>query len=186
MTIIQVPVLEKTFGVTIYAIDRANRQFYLVEGTKLMALNLYGFLDERDWPDTPNIPTQAPIPSQGPQSTLTLITRVEDLQLRTEPDEGQATGNTVPMRSTSSAGIITPLDFSNTISWDKYQEAIRKEPSVSTMDPEETIITDEEYEEIVERLAKIGKKISILMMNWSAELQETHNEQDKKEADRYY
>ena len=26
------------------------------------------------------------------------------------------------------------------------------------MDPEETIITDEEYEEIVERLAKIGKK----------------------------
>ena len=54
------------------------------------------------------------------------------------------------------------------------------------MDPEETIITDEEYEEIVERLAKIGKKISILMMNWSAELQETHNEQDKKEADMYY
>ena len=34
------------------------------------------------------------------------------------------------------------------------------------MDPEETIITDEEYEEIVERLAKIGKKISILMMNY--------------------
>ena len=43
MTIIQVPVLEKTFGVTIYAIDRANGQFYLVEGTKLMALNLYDF-----------------------------------------------------------------------------------------------------------------------------------------------
>ena len=96
MTIIQVPVLEKTFGVTIYVIDRANGQFYLVEGTKLMALNLYGFLDEQDWPDTPNIPTQAPIPSQGPQSTLTPITRVEDLQLRTEPDEGQATGNMSP------------------------------------------------------------------------------------------
>ena len=54
------------------------------------------------------------------------------------------------------------------------------------MDPEETIITDEEYEEIIERLAKIGKKISILMMNWSAELQETHNEQDKEEVDIYY
>ena len=40
---------------TIYVIDRANGQFYLVEGTKLMALNLYGFLDEQDWPDTPNI-----------------------------------------------------------------------------------------------------------------------------------
>ena len=40
MTIIQVPVLEKTFGVTIYVINRANGQFYLVEGTKLMALNL--------------------------------------------------------------------------------------------------------------------------------------------------
>ena len=57
---------------------------------------------------------------------------------------------------------------------------------MSTMDPEETIITDEEYEEIVERLEKIGKKISILMMNWSAELQETYYEQDKKEADMYY
>ena len=54
------------------------------------------------------------------------------------------------------------------------------------MDPEDTIITDEEYEEIIERLAKIGKKISILMMNWSAELQETHNEQDKEEVDIYY
>ena len=54
------------------------------------------------------------------------------------------------------------------------------------MDPEETIITDEEYEEIIERLAKIGKKISILMMNWSAELQETHNEQDKEEVNIYY
>ena len=40
---------------TIYVIDRANRQFYLVEGTKLTALNLYGFLEEQDWPDTPNI-----------------------------------------------------------------------------------------------------------------------------------
>ena len=54
------------------------------------------------------------------------------------------------------------------------------------MDPEETIITDEEYEKIIERLAKIGKKISILMMNWSVELQETHNEQDKEEVDIYY
>ena len=71
MTIIQVPVLEKTFGATTYAIDRADGQFYLVEGTKLMALNLYGFLDEQDWPDTPNIPMQAPIPSQGLQSTST-------------------------------------------------------------------------------------------------------------------
>ena len=124
VTIIQVPVLEKTFGVTIYAIDRANGQFYLVEGTKLMALNLYGFLDEQDWPDTPNIPTQAPIPSQGPQSTLTPITRVEDLQLRTEPDASQTTRNMIPMGPTSSTGIIPPLDFSNTISHDKYWEAV--------------------------------------------------------------
>ena len=51
-----------------------------------MTLNLY---DEQDWPDTPNITTQAPIPSQGPQSTSTPITRVEYLQLRTEPDAGQ-------------------------------------------------------------------------------------------------
>ena len=124
MTIIQVPVLEKTFGVTIYVIDRSNRQFYLVEGTKLMALNLYSFLDEQDWPDTPNIPMQAPIPSQGPPSTLTPITRVEDLQLRTEPDKGQTPRNTVPMGPTSSTGIIPPLNFSNTISWDKYWEAV--------------------------------------------------------------
>ena len=54
------------------------------------------------------------------------------------------------------------------------------------MDPEETIITDEKYEEIIERLAKICKKISILMMNWLAELQETHNKQDKEEVDIYY
>ena len=90
------------------------------------------------------------------------------------------------MGPTSSTVIIPPLDFSNTISCDKYQEAVQKEPSVSTMDPEETIITDEEYEEIVERLAKIGKKISILMMNWSAELREIHNKQDKKETGMYY
>ena len=90
------------------------------------------------------------------------------------------------MGPTSSTGIIPPLNFSNMISCDKYQEAVQKEPSISTMDPEETIITDEEYEEIVGRWAKIGKKISILMMNWSAELQETHNEQDKKQADMYY
>ena len=54
------------------------------------------------------------------------------------------------------------------------------------MDPEETIITDEEYEEIVEKLAKIGKKMAVLMMNWSAELQETHHEPDKEEVDTYY
>ena len=120
ITIIQVPVLEKTFGATIYVIDRANKQFYLVEGTKLMALNLYSFLDEQDWPDTPNIPTMAPIPSQGPQSTLTPITRVEDLQLRTDPDAGQTTRDMIPMGPTSSTGIIPPLDFSNTISHDQY------------------------------------------------------------------
>ena len=116
MSIIQVLVLEKTFGMTIYAIDRANGQFYLVEGTKLMALNLYGFLDEQDWPDTPNIPTQAPIPSKGPQSTLTPITRTEDLQLGTKPGEGQTTRDTIPMVPTSSTGIIPTLDSSNTIS----------------------------------------------------------------------
>ena len=100
---------------------------------------------------------QAPIPSQGSQSTLTPITRVEDLQHITEPDAGQTTKDMIPMGPTSSIGIISPLDFSNTISCDKYQEAVWKEPSVSTMDPKETIITDEEYEEIVERLTKIGK-----------------------------
>ena len=97
MSIIQVPVLEKTFGMTIYAIDRANGQFYLVKGTKLMALNLYSFLDEQDWPNTPNIPMQAPIPSKGPQSTSTPITRIEDLQLGTKPGEGQTTRDMIPM-----------------------------------------------------------------------------------------
>ena len=96
MSIIQVPVLEKTFGTTIYAIDRANGQFYLVEGTKLTALNLYGFLDEQDWHDTPNIPMQAPIPTKGPQSTSTPLTRIEDLQLGTKPGEGPTTRDTPP------------------------------------------------------------------------------------------
>ena len=122
MSIIQVPVLEKTFGMTIYVIDSANGQFYLVEGTKLMTLN--SFLDEQDWPDTPNIPMQAPIPSKGPQSTLTPITRIENLQLGTKPGEGQTTRDMIPMVPTSSTGIIPTLDFPNTISHDRYHEAV--------------------------------------------------------------
>ena len=44
------------------------------------------------------------------------------------------------------------------------------EPSMmeNTLSAATTIITDEDYEEIIKRLAKIGKKISILMMNWWA------------------
>ena len=122
MSIIQVPVLEKTFGATIYAINRANGQLYLVEDTKLTALNLYGFLDEQDWPETPNIPMQNPISSKGPQSTSTPITRAEDPQLRAGTGDDQATSNTIPRIPTSPTGMIPPLELSHTISHDRHHE----------------------------------------------------------------
>ena len=58
--------------------------------------------------------------------------------------------------------------------------------SVSSLDGDEGIINDDEYEKAIQRLEKINKKITTLVKNWNEESRLAKNSNEVAEIEKFY
>ena len=70
--------------------------------------------------------------------------------------------------------------------YNKYRAQLEATTSVSSLDENEGVMTEQEYSSAVKRLEKITKKTTILMRNWNAEGKTATSKEEKREIDIYY
>ena len=70
--------------------------------------------------------------------------------------------------------------------YNKYRAQLEATTSVSSLDENEGVMTEQEYSSAIKRLEKITKKTMILMRNWNVEGKTATSKEEKREIDIYY
>ena len=193
MSILKISCLKKMYNTQDFAIDRNNGRSYTIIGTSVTPIDLYGMLPENSRNNRPiRMTTPGQLVLSTPQATSTPVT---------ETNVGTS-DNSIPRNSIS---IPTPARIpalnsrmsslsSSSLSdgtmegpeYNKYRAQLATTTSVSSLDENEGVMTEQEYSSAVKCLEKITKKTTILMRNWNAEGKTATSKEEKRDIDIYY
>ena len=193
MSALKISCLKKMYNTNDFAVDRNNGRLYTIIGTSVTPIDLYGMLPEDS---RNNRPIQTTTPNQLvlsiPQATSTPVT---ETNIRTSDNSIPRNSISIPTpaRKPTLNSRMSSLSSSSLSDgtmegpeYNKYRAQLEATTSVSSLDENEGVMTEQEYSSAVKRLEKITKKTMILMRNWNAEGKTATSKEEKREIDIYY
>ena len=193
MSVLKISCLKKMYNTKDFTIDRNNRRLYTIIGTSVTPIDLYGMLPEDS---QNNMPIQMTTPGQLvlsiPQATSTPVT---EINIGTSDNNIPRNSISIPTpariptlnsRMSSSSSSSLSDGTMEGPEYNKYRAQLEATTSVSSLDENEGVMTQQEYSSAIKHLEKITKKTMILMRNWNAEGKTAKSKEEKREIDIYY
>ena len=174
MSILCIPSLKKMYGTIEFAIDRTTGQLYTIGNIDVTPINLFRGIPDEDLNGQATESTW--LPPKIPQAMSTPITdvpgsippmlinqdRVPLLTPRIPTTRQEERGTSTSSSTLSNPPTTSPLFNIN-------RANVQAASSVSSLEEDEGVVNDDEYERAIRRIEKINKKITTLVRNWNEE-----------------